>query len=108
MAVTNPQHFIDQIPAKRWGLMTGRGSLKGVLSEQEPNWVEPASPGEAATNGAKLDVNHSSTPTSQGKESINIIEQKKDGSEQKGGNDNTSIHGRIQRLGDFVDTDAVR
>lgn len=107
MAVTNPQHFIDQIPANRWELMTGRGSLKGISSGQEPNWVEPASPGEAATSDGEVNVNQVAISTLQGDEAINISEKEKDESEQKDGNANTVIHGKIQRLGDFVDTDAV-
>ncbi|PTB36660.1 hypothetical protein M441DRAFT_449504 [Trichoderma asperellum CBS 433.97] len=86
MAVTNPQHFIDQIPAERWEMMTGRGSLKGISSGQEPNWVEPASPGEAATNEGGTETN----------ESV-----------KNDGNADTIIRGKVQRLGDFVDTDAL-
>lgn len=107
MAVTNPQHFIDQIPAKRWELMTGRGSLKGISSGQEPNWVEPASPGEAATSDSELVVNQLAVSTSQGNETINASEKETDESEKKVGNENTIVRGKIQRLGDFVDTDAV-
>lgn len=106
MAVANPQHFIDQIPAERWELMAGRGSLQGVVSKQEPNWVEPASSG-AATSEGELDVNQLAMLTSQGNESINISNKEKDASEQKDGNENKLICGKIQRLGDFVDTDAV-
>ncbi|KAM0458871.1 hypothetical protein ACHAPV_005861 [Trichoderma viride] len=107
MAVTNPQHFIDQIPAKRWELMTGRGSLKGISSGQEPNWVEPASPGEAATSDSELVVNQLAVSTSQGNETINASEKETDESEKKVGNENTIVRGKIQRLGDFVDTDAL-
>ncbi|EHK47694.1 hypothetical protein TRIATDRAFT_44417 [Trichoderma atroviride IMI 206040] len=87
MAVANPQHFIDQIPAERWELMTGRGSLRGMSSGQEPNWVEPASPGEAATSESEL--------------------KKADESGQQDKSENAIIRGKIQRLGDFVDTDAL-
>lgn len=107
MAVTNPQHFIDQIPAKRWELMTGRGSLKGLSSGQEPNWVEPASPGEATPGESELGVNQLAISTSQGNEAINISEKVNDESEQRDVNENKIIHGKIQRLGEFVDTDAV-
>lgn len=107
MAVTNPQHFIDQIPAERWELMAGRGSLKGISSEQEPNWVEPASP-RAATSESEPDVNQLAISTSQENEAFDTTEKEKDENEQKDGNENKLICGKIQRLGDFVDTDAVR
>lgn len=105
MAVTNPQHFIDQIPAERWEMMTGRGSLKGISSGQEPNWVEPASPGEAATNEGGVDANLLATSISQASD-INKTETNE--SVKNDGNADTIIRGKVQRLGDFVDTDAVR
>lgn len=101
MAVTNPQHFIDQISTERWEMMAGRGSLRGISSTQEPNWVEPASPSEAVTNEGVVDVNQLAMPTSQGDE----INEKK--TNESGGNANAIIRGKVQRLGDFVDTDAV-
>lgn len=88
--------------------MTGRGSLKGISPGQEPNWVEPASPGEAATNNSELDVDQLAIPTSQGNETSNAKEKKPDESEKNYGNEKAVIRGKIQRLGDFVDTDAVR
>ncbi|KAK1238937.1 hypothetical protein MKX08_005998 [Trichoderma sp. CBMAI-0020] len=107
MAVANPQHFIDQIPAERWEFMTGRGSLKGVSSGQEPNWVEPASPGEAAPSESELVVDQLAISTLQGNETINTSEKKTGDSKQQDKRDNATIHGKIQRLGDFVDTDAL-
>ncbi|KAH8121897.1 hypothetical protein FP744_10002942 [Trichoderma asperellum] len=104
MAVTNPQHFIDQIPAERWEMMTARGSLKGISSGQEPNWVEPASPGEAATNEGEVDDNLLATSISQASD-INNTETNENG--KNDGNANTIIRGKVQRLGDFVDTDAL-
>ncbi|KAL6903236.1 aconitase iron-sulfur domain-containing protein [Trichoderma evansii] len=107
MAVTNPQHFIDQISAERWEIMTGRGSLKGITSGQKPNWVEPASRGEDTTKEDEVRANLSATSMSQGNETSNISEEKTDESGQKDRNENTIIYGKIQRLGDFVDTDAL-
>ncbi|UKZ95721.1 uncharacterized protein TrAFT101_010537 [Trichoderma asperellum] len=104
MAVTNPQHFIDQIPAERWEMMTGRGSLKGISSGQEPNWVEPASPGEGATNEGGVDANLLATSISQASD-INKTETNE--SVKNDGNADTIIRGKVQRLGDFVDTDAL-
>ncbi|KAL7920082.1 hypothetical protein ACQKWADRAFT_315064 [Trichoderma austrokoningii] len=104
MAVTNPQHFIDQIPVEKWEIMTGRGSLKGISSGKEPNWVEPASP---ATIESELDANHLAISTSQGNEASNVNEKGADESETRNRNENAIIRGKIQRLGDFVDTDAL-
>ncbi|EHK17249.1 uncharacterized protein TRIVIDRAFT_41788 [Trichoderma virens Gv29-8] len=86
MMVTNPQHFIDLIPPERWELLNGRGSLKGKLSGKEPDWVEPASCHDDSNDS---DVTETHITTKQ---------------ETKG---EKVIHGKIQRLGDFVDTDAL-
>lgn len=106
MTVTNPQHFIDMIPQERWELLNGRSSIKGKLSGKEPDWVEPASPPEA-TPGSELSDNQSATLLTQhddSKDSVVVAAEVPDQSEKKG---ERLIHGKIQRLGDFVDTDAA-
>ncbi|KAK4073101.1 transcriptional regulator family: Fungal Specific TF [Trichoderma aggressivum f. europaeum] len=106
MTVTNPQHFIDLIPPERWELLNGRGSLKGKLSGKEPDWVEPASPVEA-TPESVLSDNQSATPVTQNddsKDSDVVAAEASDQLEKKG---EKLIHGKVQRLGDFVDTDAL-
>lgn len=107
MTVTNPQHFIDMIPPERWELLNGRSSLKGKLSGIEPDWVEPASPVEA-TPESELSDNQSATALTQhddSKDSDVVAAEAADQPEKKV---EKLIHGKIQRLGDFVDTDAVR
>lgn len=108
MTVTNPQHFIDMIPPERWELLNGRSSIKGELSGIEPDWVEPASPVEATQEGGLSD-NQSATPLTQhdgSNDSDVATAEVSDQPEKKG--EKLTIHGKIQRLGDFVDTDAVR
>ncbi|KAL6822808.1 aconitase iron-sulfur domain-containing protein [Trichoderma sp. SZMC 28015] len=106
MTVTNPQHFIDMIPPERWELLNGRSSIKGKLSGIEPDWVEPASPVEA-TPESGLSDNQSATALTQhddSKDSDVVAAEAADQPEKKV---EKLIHGKIQRLGDFVDTDAL-
>lgn len=107
MTVTNPQHFIDMIPPERWELLNGRSSLKGKLSGKEPDWVEPASPIEATQEGGLSD-NQSPTPFTHHDDSKDSDVVSAEVSEQLEEKGEKLIHGKIQRLGDFVDTDAVR
>ncbi|KAL6694466.1 aconitase iron-sulfur domain-containing protein [Trichoderma pleuroticola] len=104
--VTNPQHFIDLIPPERWELLNGRGSLKGRLSGKEPDWVEPASPVEA-TPGSGLSDNQLASPLTQHDDSkgSDVVAAETSDQPEKGGE--KIINGKIQRLGDFVDTDAL-
>jgi hypothetical protein len=88
--------------------MNGRGSLKGTLSGQGPNWVEPASPIEAIAQEGELNSNESVMPINQPNETKDTHETAKDNSGQEEKNESKVIQGKIQRLGDFVDTDAVR
>ncbi|PNP47017.1 hypothetical protein THARTR1_10522 [Trichoderma harzianum] len=106
MTVTNPQHFIDLIPPERWELLNGRGSLKGRLSGKEPDWVEPASPVEA-TPGSGLSDNQLASPLTQHDDSkgSDVVAAETSDQPEKGGE--KIINGKIQRLGDFVDTDAL-
>lgn len=107
MTVTNPQHFIDMIPPERWELLNGRGSLKGKLSGKEPDWVEPASPVKA-TPESGLSDNQSAAPVTQNDDSKELGVVAAEASDQREKKGEKLIHGKIQRLGDFVDTDAVR
>ncbi|KAH6604405.1 aconitase family [Trichoderma cornu-damae] len=108
MAVTNPQRFIDQIPPERWEMMSGRGSLKGTTCGEEPDWVEPASPVETTARNGELNDNQSTASINQqnGVKSSDAAPAQRaaEGEESK----SNIIRGKIQRLGDFVDTDAVR
>ncbi|KAL7947516.1 aconitase iron-sulfur domain-containing protein [Trichoderma barbatum] len=108
MIVTNPQPFIDLIPPERWELLNGRGSLKGKLSGKEPDWVEPASPVEA-TNIGELNSNRPTTitPFTQNDDfnGSDVAETQIPQPQEK--EEQNIIHGKVQRLGDFVDTDAL-
>ncbi|RFU76559.1 aconitase family [Trichoderma arundinaceum] len=107
MTVTNPQRFIDQIPPQRWEMMNGRGSLKGTLSGQEPYWVEPASPVERTPSEDESENNESTLAIAQQSEPSKPDEIVAQNAEKNGESKSKIIHGRIQRLGDFVDTDAL-
>ncbi|KAJ4858218.1 aconitase family (aconitate hydratase) domain-containing protein [Trichoderma breve] len=82
-------------------------SIKGKLSGKEPDWVEPASTVEALPENVLSD-SQSATPLTQhddSKDSAVVAAEVSDQHEKKG--EKLTIHGKIQRLGDFVDTDAL-
>jgi hypothetical protein len=100
MEVTNPQSLIEQIPLERWDALKGHGSVESSNScIIEPPWVEPA----AATEPIKL-----KTPERKEAGKGSELKMVEDYSQQNKQETIGKILGRIQRLGDFVDTDAVR
>ncbi|KAL7934638.1 aconitase iron-sulfur domain-containing protein [Trichoderma chlorosporum] len=104
MTVTNPQHFIDLIPPERWELLNGRGSLKGKISRKEPDWVEPASTVEETTTESIGNPTTSLTQQDDLTDTDVTAEQTANQQEKK---EDKIIRGRIQRLDDFVDSDAL-
>lgn len=88
MRIKDPQDLIDSIDASRWASLKGRGSL-GVLQGKEPHYVEPPDP--ETTSGASTTENAPTSPQIEAPSTNDTI-----------------ITGKVQRLGDFVDTDAVR
>ncbi|CAI4214289.1 unnamed protein product [Parascedosporium putredinis] len=100
MSITDPQPLIDMIDSGRWDAIKGRGSLKPWTSS-EPLYVDPP---ECATEGLG---------TGDGKgvdaESVSLEHPDQATGPTPGVPERTGdcIKGKIQRLGDFVDTDAV-
>lgn len=97
MKITNPQPFVDQIDASRWDQMKGRGSLRSVAGPS-PKYVEPA----AMTT---KETQKGSAPVEQ--EDLAVEELPVSGSDVVSSSKSKGIQGKVYRLEDFVDTDAV-
>ncbi|SPO07049.1 probable aconitase family protein [Cephalotrichum gorgonifer] len=95
MKITDPQPLIDLIDQVRWDQLKGRGSLRSVTPRgSEPRYVEPCG----------LDNDHRDTPgvgttLSSSGPSPNGPLSFQEGEE--------IISGKVNRLGDFIDTDAL-
>lgn len=101
MEITDPQQLIDLIDQKRWDKLKGRSSrTETISSSHSPAYVEPPdyhadgcgeAPGSLLSQSpdrvlsSKVDVD---TP--------DLIAKQ------------VTVSGKVQRLGDFIDTDAVR
>lgn len=96
MRIRNPRGLIDQIPHARWEGLKGRGSLQ-ALEGAEPQYVEPFGAGMALP---------STSPTTMACEEI--VPSDDSPESHSGQAQKQMISGRVQRLGDFIDTDAVR
>lgn len=97
MVVTSPQKLIDLIPIERWENVKGKGSLPtGSLTE--PRWVEP--PGKDSAVPAQEELEDAAYTTTRSAAT--------DGQSDEGGLISGTIKSKVHRLGDFVDTDAVR
>lgn len=84
MTITSPQKLVESIPDHTWNQVKSRGSLVDQV-QPDPFWVEP--PGD---DGEKM-------------EEECIVKDSGEGSDTS----QNIINGKIYRLGDFVDTDAV-
>lgn len=102
MEITNPQYLIDQIPLSRWEALKGRGSIRSDTAHATapPNYVHPAEPGQAS----EYDKGTQEKANGAGAETERTTSAKESQPLKKSEN---FIHGKIQKLGDFVDTDAV-
>lgn len=85
MTITSPQNLVDSIPDHLWAQFKSRGSLVDQV-QPDPFWVEPPGDdyGKAEEECTAKDSSDDGLDTNQ-----NII------------------NGKIYRLGNFVDTDAV-
>lgn len=87
MKITSPTDLISQISDQRWAEFMGRQTTRSA-DGLCPSYVEPASPEplDMDLDGNPMFKNHYET-----------------------GNklSNATLHGRVQTLGDFIDTDAV-
>ncbi|KAI1481837.1 aconitase family protein [Daldinia eschscholtzii] len=93
MIITNPQALLDAIDPARFNAIKGRGSLRAI-STTSLDYVEPAS------------VDHSPKPQSSDIALNNHSKTNKYTETVKKTHEN-KIKGRIQKLGDFIDTDAL-
>lgn len=100
MSITDPQPLIDMIDSERWDAIKGRGSLKPRASS-EPLYVDPP---ECAAKGLGTGDEKSVNAESSSLEHANQATGPTPGVPELTGD---LIKGKIQRLGDFVDTDAV-
>ncbi|KAI1799494.1 aconitase family protein [Daldinia bambusicola] len=93
MTITNPQALLDAINPARFDALKGRGSLR-VISTTSLDYVEPAS-----VNYSRGSRSNDIAPNNHGPVNNNSEAVKK-----RHGN---KIRGKIQKLGDFIDTDAL-
>lgn len=104
MSIQDPRQLMEQIDPARWESLKGRGSLQATKGE-EPHYLEPfCSEAPACVQSGlpvvteRVLVNPAGDlAQTNGLEAISSIS-----------NDSTKlISGKVQRLGDFIDTDAV-
>ncbi|KAI1104079.1 aconitase iron-sulfur domain-containing protein [Jackrogersella minutella] len=96
MRITDPQPLINSIDLARWHELKGRGSLHRVRG-MDPQFIEPAPP-QAQVSALIRD--------------LPVMREEKGDQTPKGSGQSTTeknevIRGKIQRLGDSVDTDAL-
>lgn len=102
MEVTNPQPLIDQIPLSRWEDLKGRGSIRNTNAHATalPDYVHPAELRQTSEQGGGIEEKTNSSHAVS--ETTRPIDEN-----QKSTHSENFIQGKIQKLGDFVDTDAV-
>jgi aconitase A len=92
MKILSPQDLIDLISNEKWEKLKGKGSLPST-SLEEPEWVEPAEP-DPSTESQAIAAEHTEAGD-QHEESSSAQPLER-------------IQSKVFRLGDFIDTDAVR
>lgn len=109
MEITDPQSLIDKIPSARWQALKSRGSIRsaGPDGASQPVYVHPANHYQSDKGGSDLEARleralEEVETISAGEKTSSIA----DGPVAEPAK--RAISGKIQRLGDFVDTDAVR
>lgn len=90
MRITDPQKLLDSIDLDRWQRLKGTKPLT-MPSSGSPSYVEPSGSSDSRSDGQN--------PISS---SIESVEKGDIGSAGK-----DMLKGKVQRLGDFIDTDAV-
>ncbi|KAI1646814.1 aconitase family protein [Daldinia loculata] len=94
MVITNPQALLDAIDPARFDALKGRGSLQ-TISTTPPGYVEPAS------------VDHSRDSQPNDVVFNDNVQMSNNMVETAGELHGNKIKGKIQKLGDFIDTDAL-
>lgn len=106
MTITDPQELIGKIPKTRWQSFKDRGPIPSSVTNvmAQPEYVHPAqSAARSNDNGSVSERCGLPTDKVLTKETAMLNE---DASAKQSSNQKV-VSGRIQRLGDFVDTDAV-
>lgn len=99
MAVASPQKLIDQIESARWESLKGRGSLPSMKTT-EPHYVEPP-------RGSSDDQVNSNTKVAETTDASSAPMPDSAMTVKGSGHGDRIISGKVQKLGDFIDTDAV-
>lgn len=102
MKITNPQPFVDQIEHSRWEQIKGKGSLRSVPGPS-PKYVEP--PIATATKEVQKEP---ATPKEQ--EDLPVEQLSASSGNLVSGirsSRSEELYGKVYRLEDFIDTDAV-
>lgn len=89
MKVTNPRDYLSKIDMKRFEQLLSKPRLPAMGSKRSITYVEPPEVQESSSEEPVALTDEQKAPSDS---------QKKEA---------TEISGKIQRLGDFVDTDAV-
>lgn len=96
MKLTDPHNLLSKIDLDRWRDITGASAHSDALTPMsEMAYMHPPRSTNAGSNGKKPRVDD---PSEQSRE----IHQTESSSAKE------VLKGKIQRLGDFIDTDAVR
>ena len=100
MKIQDPRHLIEHIDPIRWQSLNGRGSLRAIAGEV-PHYVEPFSPDieEASPHGGTVGTGQTNDFEDRVPDNLH--------NDSRLGDVANLISGKVQRLGDFVDTDAV-
>jgi hypothetical protein len=102
MKVTNPKSFLDEIDLERVSKLLGHRSK--IKPRKFPNYVEPSGDKDSKHSDdvlpSTLEANLASTATPVTPSQTNSISKQSLTSSD-------ILHGKVQILGDFIDTDAV-
>jgi hypothetical protein len=102
MKVTNPKFFLDEIDVERLSEILGHRVKK--TSGKSPTYVEPAGENISKTSDdvplSTSEANPTSTPTP-------VAPSQTNGTSEQTSISSDILRGKVQVLGDFIDTDAV-
>lgn len=93
MKFRDPHEFLNAIDLDRWHHLRGISSPTTQPTESHPAYVEP--------NGSTVEENKG------GKQARNKISESETSETLDTISTNDVMSGKVQRLGDFIDTDAV-
>lgn len=95
MSLIDPNDLLESIDLKKWSNLRGaRNFLQDIHSRSMPEYVEPS-----GYTRASPDVNQASNS-----DNLQELQHQQD---PRGSNLQETLTGKVQNLGDFIDTDAV-